>query len=186
MARKLNITADTLRQLVDYDPETGIFTWRERLPEHLPEGVKQKDGVCKTFNKIYAFTQAGSSSKHGDYIVLGIFSRRIYAHRAAWLYVYGELPDAEIDHINLNRSDNRIKNLRLATRSENSRNNKIRSTNKSGAKGVCWSKSNNAWVVRVTINRENKWVGQFKTVEEAAEAYANAAKSLHGEFHRLA
>jgi hypothetical protein len=99
------ITAERLRQLLHYDPERGVFTWLSRPAE-------------RSWNTRFAGTRAGTINGLG-YVVIGILGRRYKAHRLAWLYVHGEWPGRELDHINCDKSDNRIANLRPATRSQN-------------------------------------------------------------------
>lgn len=106
-------------------------------------------------------------------------------HRVIWFLYYGEWPDNEVDHINRNRSDNRISNLRLATRSENGQNRKMPTNNSSGYKGVTWVKSRNAWQVVINIGRQPKFLGRFATREEAASVYNKAALKYHGEFAKI-
>lgn len=156
------ITQEQLKELLDYNPDTGIFL---RL---------------KSKNQHKAQTAAGSVH-HEGYIRIQI-SKKIYAgHRLAWLYVYGEFPDCKIDHINGNTSDNRICNLRLANDIENARNRKIKSTSNSGFKGV--SKHLDLWRARYTSNGKTYNLGLFETKELASQAYEDATLKEFGDFH---
>lgn len=113
------------------------------------------------------------------------FDRRLYtASRLAWLYMTGEWPENEIDHINLDRSDDRWLNLREATRAQNSFNTPRRSNNMSGAKGAYWHSQHRKWCAHIKIDGELKHIGLFATIDEAAAAYAAAAKLHRGEFAR--
>ena len=138
------ITADQLRALLHYDPDTGFFRWREGIDHWragLPAGTlyKQRPNGPKRVAIII-----GTASEE-KYKVIGV-RRRVYkAHRLAWLYVYGEWPDGEVDHINGDPADNRIVNLRVATSAENCRNRGLRADNTSGIKGVSWSKRSKRW-----------------------------------------
>jgi hypothetical protein len=114
---------------------------------------------------------------------------RFDAHRLAYLWVYGNVPN-QIDHINGNKSDNRINNLRSCTDSENRRNSKKRKDNTSGYKGVSYFKKREKWNSRIGIILENgsrryKNLGYFNTKEEAYSAYCEAANLYHKEFKRL-
>ena len=106
-------------------------------------------------------------------------------HRVIWLRHF---PDSErflLDHANGNKLDNRLENLRLATRSQNSSNKNILASNKSGFKGVYYRKSRNTWAAYITFNYKTTWLGTYKTPEEAAKAYDIAATKAWGEFASL-
>src|SRR5690554_5526005 len=121
MAAKSGITADYIRSRLDYDPETGVFTWRAKPI------VTRHD---KMQNTRYAGKQAGKPDSHG-YLQIMLDRQLILAHRLAWLHHYGEWPEGELDHINRNPLDNRISNLRPASRSQNTINRKTPRTNTS-------------------------------------------------------
>ena len=159
---KLRLTAERLRELLHYSPETGLFYWR----------VSRKG--------IAAGTEAGTSHV-GGYRLICIDRIGHYAHRLAWLYVHGEHPSKEIDHRNGNPSDNRIANLRQSSRAQGARN-VARRRNRSGFKGVyrCGRK----WKAQIDVNGRKVYLGVFSTPEEAAEAYDTAARLHHGEFAR--
>lgn len=105
------------------------------------------------------------------------------AHRLAWLLVYGEWPDGDLDHINGERDDNRIVNLRLATRAQNNMNARRPCSNTSGYKGASFCRGK--WDARIGIDGKDVYLGSFDTPEEAHAAYANAASKVFGEFARL-
>jgi hypothetical protein len=153
------LTADDVRALLDYDPETGVFTWKARG------------------------TVAGCESR--GYLVIRIGRTTQRAHRLAWLLTYGEWP-SQIDHRDGNRSNNAISNLRLASTAQNSQNAKLRADSSTGFKGV--SVCNFTGRFRAYINVDNKRVhlGRFNTAEEAGEAYKAAALKHFGEFARVA
>lgn len=159
------ITAEDVRRVLAYDPETGDFTWRE------------------TFGRAVRGAKAGNINGRG-YVTIKFRKRTHQAHRLAWLYVHGEWPNLEIDHINCDKTDNRLSNLRLATGRENVANTKRRSDNSSGHKGVFWDKQRNRWHARIMINGKNKHIGLFRLIEDAAKAYERAAIERHGEFAR--
>lgn len=107
------------------------------------------------------------------------------AHRLAWFYVYEEWPNPEADHRDLDPSNNRIANLRPATKSGNAANTGIRSTNTSGHKGVSFDSTRNKWAANVWKDSKRCFLGRFETKDEAAAAYAKSAIEMHGEFARL-
>lgn len=166
------ITAEQLRAIIHYDPDTGIFTWK-----HRPEMRSQWNGK-------YAGTVAGCAKGNG-YIKIAIDDRAYLAHRLAWLYVHGSLPERGIDHRNSDRANNRIANLRPATQTENMRNIGKRQRNTSGFKGVSWHKRSQKWTVRAKAGGKNRYFGLYDTAEEAAAAYDSVIQSVHGDFARL-
>lgn len=103
-------------------------------------------------------------------------------HRLAWFLHYGEWPTCQVDHINGDRHDNRISNLRLASSSENQRNRKRPKNNTSGYKGVSWIEHYQMWQATIKFDGKNKYLGRFDTPEEASDAYNKAALRHHGEF----
>lgn len=158
----MTLTAAELREILCYDPETGVFTRRIQTSKRIKPG-----DVCKTVAA-------------NGYVIISVKARRYTAHRLAWLYVHGEWPIGMLDHVNGVRTDNRIANLRLATQHQQNGNLRIRSDNKSGFKGVCWDKRQQRW--RVTLC--GKHIGQANTKEEAARLYDEAARRVFGEFAR--
>ena len=156
------ITQDYLHSILDYNQDTGIFTWkvaRQRIK------IGQ---IAGTLNKGYSQI---------------IIDHKIYqSHRLAWFYVYGYWPNV-IDHINGKPNDNRISNLRDVSRAENSRNAKTPSTNTSGVKGVNWHKAKQKWRAVINIDgHKNKHLGYFDNLEEAKQFMENERIKLHGEF----
>jgi hypothetical protein len=157
-----SITQEKLKEVLDYNPDTGIFT-------------------CKlSRRKIKAGDIAGYASKSG-YVRLTIDNKKYLAHRLAWLYVYGVIPKY-IDHINRIASDNRICNLREATHSENMCNRKIHSNNKSSIKNVGFCKKTEKWRVKINVNNKKIHIGYFDDLEFADLAATEARNKYHGEF----
>lgn len=114
--------------------------------------------------------------------------KHIYkAHRLAWFYVHGEWPAHEIDHIDGNRANNAIANLRLATHAENKQNLGVYTSNKSGYPGVSWNKANKKWMAKITSNYTQTYLGSYGTKEEAWLAYCAAKREKHkfNPVHRL-
>lgn len=161
--------AERLRSLLDYDPETGKFTWRVR-----------------TSNRVDVGRGAGCREARDGYIYIRLDDTLYKAHRLAWLYVHGEWPIGALDHINGIPGDNRIVNLRAASPSQNSCNQRRQSNNSSGFKGVSWYKRDGKWKAHITYRGKGFHLGYFDTAEEAYAAYCAKAKELHGEFARLA
>jgi len=142
------ITQARLKELLNYDPETGIFTWR--VNRRATQGSK-----------------AGARHPTQGYIAIKIDSVLYRAHRLAWLYVYGVWPPNDIDHINRVRDDNRLSNLRLATRAQNCQNRRIRSDNVTGTTGVCRYKKTQKWRAYIMIRKRQKELGVYDSLAAA-------------------
>jgi hypothetical protein len=167
---KLMITRERLQEVLSYDSELGVFIWKKPNTNRLKPGDR-----------------AGAVDGKG-HIQMRVDGVQYSAHRLAWFWVHGEWPVEEIDHIDRNRSNNRISNLRQATKSQNRANTIAFSNNRSGFKGVhfCRGHLNKPW--RALINHQGKrtHLGRFATPEEAHAAYAAAANQMFGEFARVA
>ena len=119
-------------------------------------------------------------SKDRDGYVLNFIKGKVYReHRLIWLYVYGEMPNGILDHINRIKTDNRIENLRIVSFSENRQNIGKLATNKSGLKGVWFNNKAKNWCASICADKKKYFVGSFPTKEEAYEAYKTYAKKLH-------
>jgi len=152
---------EMLHRLLDYDPDTGIFMWKQKR-----KGIKT--GI-----------PLGCDNGFG-YLRITVTGKSEYAHRLAWIYSYGYWPTETIDHINGNKSDNRIANLRMATYAENSQNKRTaQSNNKSNILGVSWHKKANKWQVHICTDRIRKYLGLFDDKYEAEQTYINAKRSMH-------
>lgn len=110
--------------------------------------------------------------------------RQVLEHRLVWFFEYGSFPDGQIDHINCDRTDNRVINLRIATYSQQRANTRLSAANSSGFKGVSYRKDKNKWVAEVKLNGCKKHLGYYKTPELAHDAYVQAAKKIFGEYCR--
>ena len=150
------LTAQKLRELLDYNPETGVFV--------------RKIGV--------ATTNAGDvvGSNVNGYLSVKIKNKPYYLHRLAWLYVYGEFPSGEIDHINRNKKDNKIDNLRNVTRQQNTQNRTVTS-------GVFQTKNKRRWRARISVSNKTINIGTFETKELALAEYKKAKKLYHPFFY---
>lgn len=160
------LTVDLLNHLFEYDKETGNLIWKIK-PSSRGHSVKVGD-------------IAGTLKSHG-YLCVGINYNSYRAHRLIFLMHKGYLPKT-IDHINGDKLDNRIENLRAATVGQNQHNRKTNANNTSGYKGVGWNKAQKKWVARITLERKNIHLGYFANVEEAAEVVRKAREELHGSF----
>jgi len=118
-------------------------------------------------------------------MLIGINKRLYRAHRLAWFHTYGAWPAGDLDHVNGNRADNRLTNLREASRSENCWNSRKSKNNTSGFKGVFWSVARGKWYAQILVDYRTHNLGYFPTAEAAATAYAEAAARLHGKFANL-
>lgn len=152
-----------IREALHYSGETGILTWRSKVSDKVVIGAP-----------------AGTRNYSG-YILISVFGRRYRAHRLAWAIVHGSWPTLEIDHINGDRSDNRLENLREATRAENSRN----ARGKRGyLKGATYNKKAGRWQAQIMKDGRTTFLGHYDTPEQAHEAYKQNARNFHGEFAR--
>ena len=152
-----DITYDRLISILDYDPKTGIFK-RNGVVLNTPKNPKR-------------------------YMTIGIQGIHCYANVLAWFYVYKQWPFADVDHINGNRHDNRIANLREATRSQNVFAGPIRSDNKSGHRGVSWHKRAKKWRVQIVVNKQIHYLGLFECKELACLVYSEHAAKFYGAFY---
>lgn len=157
------LTQERLKELLDYDPETGVFTWKVYRGGRIKKGEN-----AGWFND--------EKYKH-----IKIDGKQYKAHRLAWLYVYGQLPVKDIDHINRDRADNRIRNLREVSNQQNSWNQRVGKNNTSGYTGVTWYKRINKWGAYIKVNYKRIHLGFYSTPEEANAAYVRA-KAEHHKF----
>jgi hypothetical protein len=154
----MSITLERLREVLHYDPLTGIFTWR----------VKQgRNGPGK---------RAGSVKKDG-YRDIGIDGKTYREHRLAWMYMEGEFPELDIDHKNRVQADNRFSNLRPATVSENGQNRT--------AKGVTFHKQTRKWQAQIRVDGKHIYIGLFPDEKLAINAYLDKKAELHPFFNEV-
>lgn len=158
-------TQEQLKTLFSYDPAKGTFT---RIQARRGSKVGEIAG------------SVGSSG----YLQVRVDGKLYLAARLGWLYVNGCWPKQFLDHIDGDRLNNRIENLREASPTENSRNAKIRKDNTTGFKGVSLFKRSGRYAAVICDQGKNHFLGHFNTPEEAGAAYVNAARELHGEFVR--
>lgn len=172
-----------LKECLDYDKETGIFVWKIRPLHHFKNIT-----IMKQFNSFYAGKIAGSIRKISQYRYIKVCNGEFAAHRLAWKIDNGEDPKCYIDHIDGNKLNNAISNLREASVNDNCCNIKLKINNTSGYTGVYYIKNKNKWLSKINYKNLTHNLGLFDTPEEAAEAYRKKSLELHGEFssiHRL-
>ena len=171
----MNISQSLLKSLIHYDPDTGVFTWRER-----PESMFETRRHCNIWNARYCGKIAGTLGNRGYSIISIRISEqmRASAHRLAFLYCYGYIPSesSDIDHINGDKTDNRIVNLRECSRTENNRNTHKGKNNKSGFTGVRWCYSRRKWTAEIGLDYKNKWLGGHVSKFAAVAARQRAEK----------
>lgn len=153
----MSLSYEKVRQLLDYDPHTGEFYW------------------VKTKGRARAGERAGATDAYG-YRVIRVDGVLYKAHRLAWLWVYGCWPDGMLDHIDRDKGNNSIENLREATQSENMHNANRRSL--SGVPGVRWRAERNRWVAQIRVGYRNYVLGSFATKDEAIAARRTAEATM--------
>lgn len=156
------LTQERLKELLHYDPDTGVFTWVDTIGPNAKKG-----------------NSCGSLGTKG-YLTIRLDGKLYRSHRLAWLYVTGNEPQNYIDHINRIKTDNRFCNLRDLTNSENLHNRiKPQKTNTSGHLGIDFHKASKKWRARVNVNKKEILIGFFETKELAIAAYKKAKKIHH-------
>jgi hypothetical protein len=173
--RKVTLTAAHLRERLDYDPLTGVFTWK-----YCPT-------VSKKANRMAGKVAGCSVSKSGaPYWEIRINNEIFESHRLAFLYMTEAFPEegTQVDHIDGDGLNNKWANLRQCNKSQNQANSKLRRTNTSGFKGVCWHKQRQRWVANIQLNGRRISLGLHNTPEDAHAVYCAKAKELFGEFAR--
>jgi len=160
------VTQELVKKFLNYDSTTGKFTWISR---YLP-GIKLGSEA----------TYVAGSLPDGGYKQLSLFGKIYKAHRLAWLYVYGDLPDKQLDHIDHDRTNNKITNLRLASQHTNMKNKSRYASNTSGYAGV--GRHGSSWKASIGVNGSKVLLGVFKSIEEAIAARKAGEKLLN--YHR--
>ncbi len=163
------LTADDVRRVLDYDPETGDFRWavdRFKGPHHKALCARKGD-------------LAGSFNAKG-YRQISVCGRNYGAQRLAWLVMTGEMPTGQVDHIDRDPSNNRWSNLRDIPAEMNMRNRNVRSDNKLGVPGVYRART--GFAVHIGVGNKQRQIGTFATLDEAITARRAAQHELHGSF----
>lgn len=159
-----NITPEYVAEHFAYNPDTGVITRKKSR-------YANKVGTNPCRDRL-------------GYLIVGIKQNNFFAHRIAWVIHYGKWPEKLIDHINGDKKDNRISNLREATYAQNIYNNHSPVKSATGYRGVAKNRSGSKYVARIKINRKLVVLGSFDTPEEAYEAYKTKAKEIRGEFYK--
>lgn len=162
--KEVALTAERLRHLVSYDPVTGIMCWQN-----------------PTNRRILAGSEFGNINPRWGRRSGVIDGYRHFVHRLAWLYVHGRWPSGAIDHRNCDPLDNRLSNLREASRSQNNVNR--RSPRPLGMRGAFRRRS--GWEAHISINNKCVYIGNYRTPGEAHDAYVAKAREVYGEFARV-
>ena len=165
------ISIEYLRERLVYNPVTGRLMWRYH------------DAMPKKWNARWAENEAFATKHNEGYRQGKIDGTTYLAHRVAFAVYYGHWPVDMIDHINGDKADNRIANLREATNSENQSNRPKPKNNTSGFKGV--TRNSSGWVAQIKLNSKLHYLGTFKSPEQASKVYIDAAAKMHGDFARL-
>lgn len=155
------ITQERLKSLLTYDPDTGEFRWR-----------------AQPSNRVRIGDVAGCPDRH-EYVVIRLDGVLHKAHRLAWLYIYGTLPEKNLDHINQIPADNRIANLREADQYENNQNRRVQFSSRSGVTGVSWNKVHSLWQARIYERGKCVSLGYHKTKDAAIRARAAAEREIY-------
>lgn len=185
MTTTQKITLADVEKVLIYDPSSGHFRWKRRTVDMFDDTGKRRCAAhtCANWNGAWSGKIAGSVNKTHGYIEIGIWGRYYKAHRLAWLFATGEFP-SQIDHINGDRTDNRLVNLRVSTQSQNRLNSKVSSRNKTGIKGVSQDGPACGFRARIVHRGSILHLGTFGTAVEADQAYREAEKKLRGEYAR--
>lgn len=165
-----------LREALSYDPRTGSLIWRGDRPVHH----FKSEGIRQMWLDKHAGKTAGGITSEG-YFAFMVGGKKYQSHRVAWAIHYGMWPEGDIDHINHDRVDNRIANLRDVSRNANSKNRSSQTNNTSGQTGVVWNRKERKWQAQIVVNKRIKHLGRFADKDEAIAA-RKAAEIEHG-FH---
>lgn len=177
------IAHDLLVRFISYEPSTGIFRWRAREADMMRGDKYAVDRALANVNGRSAGKIAGGLDKKG-YVRIYVDGHSYAAHTLAWFYMTKEWPIVVIDHKNMDKSDNRISNLRQSTHSQNKMNNKVRIDNRSGLKGVKFHSGTGKWHARICVAGKRINLGLYLEPQEAHLAYVSAAHKYFGEFAR--
>lgn len=164
-----------LRKILTYKPETGLFVWNARTPDMFTASRNPKNH-CAGWNTRHAGKPALTLKHTHGYLMGPVLGKQTLAHRVAWAVFYGSWPEKSlhIDHLNRDKTDNRIENLRIVTPSQNMENRGLMSNNSSGFKGVSWDKRRKKWRAQLNVDSKCVLSGAFPTKELAVQAYQNA------------
>lgn len=168
------VTAAALQELLRYETETGKLFWLPRSQEVCGDYT-----AWVRFQKVSEGREAFATPSSAGYLKGNLFGRTYVAHRVAWAVFHGEWPDQEIDHINHDKTDNRLVNLRVVSTQENAKNRKRPADNKSGMMGIVWDKVREKWRAYIYANKKRSTLGYFNCLAHAVRARRFAVK-MHG------
>lgn len=170
-----SLTADQIREVLDYNPDTGEFVWKSRPVEMFPDRRS-----FSIWNTRYAGKASGCINNYG-YLIIKVHGALRLSHRLAWILHHGSVDGIEIDHINHIRTDNRLCNLRAADTLTNRRNQSRHPANTSGVPGVFWLKESKNWRAIIGVDRKTEYLGVSDSFFEAV-CMRKSAEAKYG-FH---
>lgn len=176
-------TVEQLRAILSYDPLAGGLSWKMRDASSFADGSRTAAHQAALWNSKYAGKPAFTSVGQSGHLRGRAYGCDLLAHRVAWALYHGEWPALFIDHINMNPADNRLANMRLATRRQNGCNRKA--VGRSRYLGVAWHGAGRKWMAALSVNNRTISLGLFEDEREAAQAYDAGARKHHGEYARL-
>jgi hypothetical protein len=183
------VTPEELRELLDYDPETGLLRWKPRPLKYFEDrgGRYTAERSKRIFDTMYANTLALNCPNENGYLRGNLFGRLMQSHRAAYMIMTGKAlcTNEQIDHINGIRTDNRWVNLRLVTNTQNQHNSRSAKGSTSQFVGVGWDSTVNKWCAYICPENKKIHLGYFATELDAAIARDKAALKIFGEYARL-
>jgi hypothetical protein len=181
------VTPEELKELLSYDPNTGLFVWLDRPLKffHDSGGRYTAEFAQKVFRSLFAGKPALTAKNPGGYLRGNLFGRNLMAHRAAFCLVAGRWPMHQVDHINGVRDDNRWDNLREATNAQNQHNSSSAKGSSSRFIGVALCKRSHRWTAYICPDGTKIHLGNFGSEEEAARVRDEAAKKMFGAYARL-
>jgi len=164
-------TQEEIKKVLNYDSEIGVFTWKKRA-EDIFRPSKWRYRNCKIWNTRFAGTVAGHFE--GRYITIRLGKRQYWAHRLAYIYIYGKLTNDEIDHINREKTDNRISELRCVDRLSNQLNVGKTIKNTSGIVGVYYDNARLQWHAQIKAGSKPRFLGRYPILRDAVQARYDA------------
>ena len=170
-------TPEFIAECFDYNPETGVVTWKDRPRAHF-----SCDDYWKAFNARHSGRVAGCKDSNSDYRVIKMFGRHHFEHRVVWVLLTGAWPTKMVDHRNGVPGDNRAINLREASLCENARNAKKSCRNTSGVKGVSWDRRKGKWRARLRVGKKPVLDKRVNDLAEAERIIKKAREELHRDF----
>lgn len=179
MASKALPSPEVLRQLLRYEPETGKLYWKPRSLRWFSGEVIPASAYRESWNVRFANKEAFRAAGPDGYRRGCVLGKNLLAHRVIMAMNFGVWPEHDVDHIDGNRANNRLDNLRTATRAENRQNVGLSKNNTSGFTGVSYSKKFGKWVAQIMVGRRSHFLGHFSSPDGAAAAYAAAKTEKH-------